>query len=158
MRKADPQWTVDTFHLLRIALKGDALAPWQMIAIGAATLIAALVYESRRHMKTQRPCPGFRGGVLMGMFVSILASSVLGWISYRVLSSGAMRCLMKRCRGSHFSSIEGRTYDVGDGYVSMTFDPAFFWTSYALMSCITVVALAFLFSCIRASMHWRELD
>ncbi|MGO4521826.1 hypothetical protein AB4076_14530 [Dyella sp. 2RAF44] len=158
MPKPDPQWMVDAFHPYRIALNGDALAPWQMIAIAVITVVIALVNESRGYAKRKKPFPGFRSGVLMGMLVATTMLGPLSWISYRVLSSGAIRCLMKRCQGTQFTDISGRRHYDSDRYVSMTFDPAFFWTSYLMMSCFTVIALMLLFSCIRACLHWRELD
>lgn len=158
MFEPEPQSTVNTFHAFRIALNSDALAPWQMIAVAVVTIVVALVCESRHYQKTKKPAPGFRGGVVMGMLTAISAIGPLGWISYLALSNGAMPCFLKRCGGSDFTDIRGRTHFEGDLYVSMTFDAPLFWTSYALLSGLTVLALAFLFSCIRASLHWRELD
>ncbi|WP_130617611.1 hypothetical protein [Dyella amyloliquefaciens] len=158
MSETDPQWAANTFHSFRIALNSDALAPWQMIAVAVVTIVVALVCESRHYQKTKKPVPGFRGGVVMGLLAAISAIGPLGWISYLALSNGAMPCLLKRCGDSDFTDVRGRTHFGGDLYVSMTFDAAAFWTSYALLSGLTVLALAFLFSCIRASVHWRELD
>ncbi|QNK00091.1 hypothetical protein [Dyella telluris] len=158
MPRPDPQWMVDAFHPWRIALKGDALEPWNMIAIAVLTVIAGLVFESRVHKGWKKPYPGFRAGVLMGLLVSVVTLGPLAWVSYRALSTGAMHCMMKRCPVGDFTDVAGHRYIDNGGHVSMTFDPLFFWTSYLSLTLFTVTALMFLFSCLRACRHWRELD
>lgn len=151
-------WMVETFHRAGIALDSDALAPWQMTTILAATFIAALALESNCYKARKKPSPGFRGGAMVGMFTAIVALVPLTLISYKVLSAGAMKCVLKHCHGGDFTDLLGHRHLSDDRYVSMTFNPFAFWASYGFLFLCSVLALAGLFSCIRAFMHWRELD
>jgi hypothetical protein len=148
MARLDPPWTANAFHPTRIVPDIDALEPWQMIAIAAVTVVTAFICESREYAKRKRLVPGFRGGVVTGLIVALLSTCVMGWMSYRVLSAGAVRCFGKYCRGVL----------VEDRYIFMHANPVIFWINYITMSFFTVAALMFLFGCTRSAMRWRELD
>jgi len=143
---------------LRIAVEADALAPWKIIAIALATVLAAAWMESREYARRGKPVPGFRAGVLMGLAVATLAGAVLGWLSYGALASGAIKCMSRHCHGTTFTDVLGHRHFEGGGYVSMTFDPPAFWITYATWSCFTLAALFGLCSCLRAVAHWKALD
>lgn len=152
-------WLDALGHSLRIAQPTDALAIWQWSLIVALTLGAALAAEVQWYRgRAGRLLPGFRSGVCMGLAVSASALLALGWLAARSLISGSIRCLSRHCQGTDFTDLLGRRHFPGSHFVSMTFDPGAFWSSYTQLSIFIVSALTFLLSCLRACRRWHELD
>ncbi len=146
-------------HQLRIAQAEDALAIWEYGGIAAVTLLVAIAAEAwwhRKHGGTLQP--GFRGGAMMGLLVSMTALFPLGWLAARALASGAIKCMARRCHGTEFTDLLGQRHVPSQHFLSMTFDAPAFWIVYVQLSLLIVIALMALFSCLRALRHWRELD
>lgn len=146
-------------RMSRVAQAEDALSAWQYGAIATVTVLVALAVEAWWHgERGGTPKPGFRGGALMGLLVAATALFALVWLAARALTSGAIKCMGRRCHGSVFTDLLGQQHYSSQHLVSMTFDAPAFWISYANLSLLIVAALAALFSCLRALWRWRELD
>lgn len=145
-------------HAYATAQDSDRLPAWAFVAIAVTTIGAGLVLEANRYRRTGKVMVGFRSGVLLGLLASSMATGTLAYASWRVLVSGAVKCMRRHCHGFNFTDLLGHRHHVGENLLSMTFQPLSFWFSYAEISLFTTVALFALFGCIRSAVHWRELE
>lgn len=135
----------------------EALADWQLAAIAIVTASLALWME-RTHAAKGKRLIGFRSGVLMGLFCSALGSALLCWISFRVLTCGAIKCISRHCRGYNFIDLRGHQHFASEKFLSMNFNAPSFWLVYVQLSAFTLLALFVLIASARSAIHWRELD
>ena len=137
----------------------QGLGPWAVTAVGAIALAA--LWWQQNHWKP--PVATTRTLALLVLATATGFAGLFGYLSYRVLSSGLVKCFVgtrrghARTCGTRFVDDEGLVRHASENLIAAWRDPFGYWAFTGLLLVVSFLAMAWFFHSVRRMGQWRNL-